>query len=81
MLSRFSNIPLYVKGKNSSVLMRWINLETGIQGEERKKNIVYSAYMWNLEERCYLQGRNRDADVENRLVDTAGRRGWDRLRE
>ena len=26
--------------------------------------------MWNLEKQYYLQGRNRDADVENRLVDT-----------
>ena len=29
-----------------------------------------------------MQGRNRDADAENRLVDTAWeRRGWDELRE
>ena len=34
-----------------------------------------NAYMWNLEKwyrRTYLQGRNRDADVENRHVDTGG---------
>ena len=29
-----------------------------------------------------MQGRNRDADMENRPVDTVGgRRGWDELRE
>ena len=30
----------------------------------------------------YLQGRNKDADVENRTVDRGGggRRGWDELR-
>ena len=27
------------------------------------------------------QGRNRDTDVENRLVDMRGRGGWDELRE
>ena len=33
-------------------------------------------YIWNLEKLCwwtYLQGRDRDADIENRLVDTAGK--------
>ena len=33
-------------------------------------------YIWNLEKwywRTYLQGKNGDADVENRLVDTAGK--------
>ena len=28
-----------------------------------------------------LQGRNRDTDIENRLVDCGGRRGWDEMRE
>ena len=39
--------------------------------------------MWNLEKWyrwTYLQGRNRDADVENGHVDMGeGRRGWDEL--
>jgi len=38
--------------------------------------------MWNLGKwyRCtYLQGRKRDADVENRRVDQGGRAAWDEL--
>ena len=36
-----------------------------------------------LKRLTYLQGRNKDADVENRIVDRGGggRRGWDELRE
>ena len=30
------------------------------------------AYIENLEKQYYLRGRNRDADVENGLVDTEG---------
>ena len=54
-----------------------MNLEPFIQSEvksEREKLI--NAYLWNLE-KCYwwthLQSRNRDADTENRFVDTAGK--------
>ena len=43
---------------------------------EREKQVSYiSTYIWNLENWYwwpYLQGRNRDADTEDRLVDTAG---------
>ena len=43
---------------------------------EREKQILYiNAYMWNLEKWhwwTYLQGRNKDTDVENGRVDTAG---------
>ena len=39
--------------------------------------------MWNLEKRyrwTYFQGRNRDADIENRCVVTGGGRAeWDEL--
>ena len=38
--------------------------------------------MWNLEKwyiLTYLQGRNRDEDVENGHVDMGGRGGWDKL--
>ena len=42
--------------------------------------------MWTLEKwyrLTYLQGRNREADIENRHVDTVeggnGRGGWDEL--
>ena len=43
---------------------------------EGEKQISYiDAYMWNLKEKkwyrwTYLQGRNRDADIENGYVDT-----------
>ena len=52
---------------------------------EREKQISYiNAYLWNLAKWyrwTYLQGRNRDIDVENRHVDTGGRGrgGWDKL--
>ena len=43
---------------------------------EREKQILYiDAYTWNLEKWywwTYLQGRNRDADVENGLAATVG---------
>ena len=43
---------------------------------KREKQISYiNAYIWNLERWywwTYLQGRNRDVDIENRLVDTIG---------
>ena len=49
---------------------------TELSRSEREKQILYiNAYMWNLEKwyRCtYLQGRNRNADVGNRRVDTEG---------
>ena len=38
--------------------------------------------MWNLEKwygLSYLQSRNRDTDVENKLMDTKGAGGWDEL--
>ena len=40
-----------------------------------------NAYIWNLKKwfwRTHLQGRNRNTDIENRLVDTVGE-GEDRL--
>ena len=43
---------------------------------EREKQMLYiSTYMWNLEKwyrLTYLQGRNRDTEVENGHVDTEG---------
>ena len=41
---------------------------------EREKQIYINTCMWNPEKwfiQTYLQGRNRDADIENGLVDTA----------
>ena len=51
---------------------------------EREKQILYintyrfwkKWYWWT-----YLQGKTRDTGIENRLVDTGERRGWDKLRE
>ena len=58
--------------------------ETVIQSEVSQKN-KYRIYIWTLEKwyRCiYLQGRNRDADVENGHVGMGvkGER-WDELRD
>ena len=62
------------------VLMRWTNLEPITKSEicqKEKSNCciyVYS-YIWYLERQYwwnYLQGRNGDADIENRLMDTGG---------
>ena len=43
---------------------------------EREKQVSYiNTYIWNLEKWywwTYLQGRNRNWDIENRLVDTVG---------
>ena len=51
----------------------------------QEKQILYiNRYMWTLEKWyrwTYFQGRNRDANIENRYVDTAvkGWRGWGEL--
>ena len=52
---------------------------------KREKQISYiNAYVWSLDKwswRTYLQGSNRDADMENRLADTVaegeGRKNWE----
>ena len=55
-----------------------MNLEPAIEWSksEREKQIPYiNACIWNLEKWywwTYLQDRNRDTDVENGLVHTAG---------
>ena len=66
------------RNKFELVLVRWVNLESIIRSEvesEREKQILYiDTYMWNLEKWywwTYLQGWNRDTDIENRLVGTA----------
>ena len=48
---------------------------------EREKQALYiNAYIWNIEKWywwIYLQGSNRDANIENRLVDTVAEgEGW-----
>ena len=63
------------RNKFESVLVRWVYVILVIQSEvsqkEKNKHYVLSAYIWNLEKEywwTYFQGRNRDADIENRLV-------------
>ena len=55
----------------------WMDLESVMQNAVRKRKT--NKCMWNLEKwyrwTC-LQGRNRDADVENGHPDTEGRGGW-----
>ena len=63
--------------------MAHVDLESIIQSEvsqkEKNKYVLTNASKWNLEKchRCScLQGRNRDADREDKCVDTkAGRKG------
>ena len=57
---------------------RWMNLEPVIQSEGSQKvhqTLYINAYIWDLEKWywcSYLQGKNRDRDIENRPVSTAG---------
>ena len=55
---------------------------TELSKSEREKYISYSnVYVWNLEkwyQRIYLQGRNGETDIENRLMDLG--RGEKRVR-
>ena len=57
--------------------------ETEAQKSEREKQIPYiNTYVWNLLKWCswnYLQGKNREADIENGHVNKGGRGGWDEL--
>ena len=63
-----------------SFVEMWVDLGTAIEWSksEREKQISYiNAYMWNLEKRYRwtgLQGRNRNTDVENKHMDTEGRK-------
>ena len=68
-----------------SILVRWINLESVIQSDgksEREKQILYiNTYIRNLEKWyswTYLQGRRREADIQNGLWTQQGKErvGW-----
>ena len=53
----------------------WMHLETVIQSEVSQRKKYTLTHLWNLGKwyRCaYLQGRKRDADIENTHVYTAG---------
>ena len=54
------------------------SLSYRVKSERQKQILHINAYIWILEKWywwTYLQGRNRDADVENRLVDMVIGRG------
>ena len=56
--------------------MRSYVIQSDISQKEKKQISYIKAYMWNLEEWyrwAYLQGKNRDTDLEKSLVDTAGK--------
>ena len=43
-----------------SLLVRWMNIELVVQSEVNQKE----------KNKYHMQGRNRDTDIENRLVET-----------
>ena len=43
--------------------------QSKVRQKEKNKDCILT-HLWNLE--TYLQGNNRDADIENRFVDTVG---------
>ena len=45
------------------------------KSESQKQMLCINAYMWNLEKWywwTYMLGKNRDVDIQNRLMDTVG---------
>ena len=55
----------------------WVGLESAGQSQlsEQEKQILFiNTYMWNLKKMwgIYLQGRNREADIEIRHMDIVG---------
>ena len=61
------------RNKIGSSVVMWMDLDTVRQNEVKSEKVSYSnIYMESRKiVRCnYLQGRNRDTDIENRLVDT-----------
>ena len=63
------------------------NIEGYAEWSKSEKQIPYTnAYIWNLEKWfwwTYLQGRNGDVNIENRLMDSSigGKRSWDEWTE
>ena len=51
-----------------SLLVRWMNIELVVQSEVNQKE----------KNKYHMQGRNRDTDIENRLVETTREEvgGW-----
>ena len=74
------------KNAFESVLMRWMNLEpitwSEVSQKEKNKILHINTYMGNLERWywwTYLQGRNGDANIQNRLVDTVWKERVERI--
>ena len=68
--------------KNEQIRANWTDMDEPrichMEWSQKEKKISYiNAYVLNLEKWywwTYLQGKNRDTDVENWLVDTVGER-------
>ena len=74
------------RNATESFVVMWMNPESITQSEvsQKKKMSYINSYRWNLKKwhwPTYLQGRNRDTDVENRLTDMEGKEKWDEVRE
>ena len=75
------------RNKIGSFVEMWMDLETVLQSEvsQKEKNkyhiLMHICGIWkNWYRRYYLQSRNRDTNVENKCLDTKGKRGeWDEL--
>ena len=75
----YNRILAIKRNKIESLVVVWMNLESVIQSEvsQKVKNKYHilthtHIYIWNLEKWywwTYFQGRNRDTDVENWLVE------------
>ena len=59
---------------SESVLIRQMNLEPIVQSEVRKRNrmLMHIYGIQKNSKETYLQRRNGDTDIENRLVDIVG---------
>ena len=72
------------RNKIGALVVMWMNLESVIQSEVRKRNMctIYQyIYMESKEMVLVNLLAGQEADVENKLVDTGRRKRWDRLRE
>ena len=61
--------------KKLDMTKQWNSNTEGSKSERKKQISSINVYIWNLEKWCwwsYLQGRNTDVNVDNRLVGTVG---------
>ena len=54
--------------------LQCMTIQSAVSQKEKNKNHVLTIYMESrkMYSWTYLQGRNRDPDIENRLMDTVG---------